>query len=374
MKWVIPRGVQKALEERKRACAERSLVLRGDGIDLCSNDYLGISRALAAFAPVQDGTRARLGATGSRLVSGTTEVHESLEGELAAFHETPTALIFGSGYEANIGLLGSLGSRHDTIIYDELVHASMRDGIRLSNARSYSFRHNDVEDLVRKISASRGDCFVAVESIYSMDGDRAPLQALCEVCERAGAFLIVDEAHGTGVCGPKGTGVVQELGLAQRVYARIHTFGKALGYRGAVVVGPRDLRDYLINFARSFIYSTAPDLVTLEYIRHAYGLMQKAESERVALNVVIEETRAMREEFPRLSFLDSSSPIQGVVIPSNEAVLAAESALIDAGYFVRGIRSPTVPKGSERMRICLHSYNTSAQVRGALEVLSKVMQ
>jgi 8-amino-7-oxononanoate synthase len=290
---------------------------------------------------------------------------------LAEFHGAPSALLFGSGYEANVGLLSGLGTRHDTIIYDELVHASMRDGIRLSAARSYSFRHNDPEDLRDKIAQARGEVFVAVESLYSMDGDIAPLEDLCSLCEAVGAFLIVDEAHSTGVYGNRGEGLAQSLGLHTRVYARVHTFGKAVGYRGAIVVGGEALREYLINFARPFIYSTAPDLLTIRYINRAYRLMADAHEERARLRELVSGVRLLTSEFPSLTFLASDSPIQGIVLPSNERVLAAEGALQGSGFFAKAIRSPTVPPGSERMRICLHSFNTLDEVRECLSLIAE---
>ena len=358
-----PKSIQKALDDRRESRALRQLVPVTGGIDLCSNDYLGISRKLASVQLTHSCEYGVIGATGSRLVSGTTRAHEDLESFLAEFHGAPSALLFGSGYEANVGLLSSIGTRHDTIIYDELVHASMRDGIRLSAARSYSFRHNDLDDLRRKISQARGDLFVAVESLYSMDGDTAPLRELCELCEELGAYVIVDEAHATGVYGKRGEGLVQREGLEPRVYARIHTFGKGVGYRGAIVVGSETLREYLVNFARPFIYSTAPDLLTLRYIDNAYRLMAEAHEERAHLRALIDGFRVLRAEFPGLSFLESDSPIQGVVLPSNERVLAAEEVLQGAGFFAKAIRSPTVPPGSERIRLCLHAYNTLDEVR-----------
>jgi 8-amino-7-oxononanoate synthase len=213
-------------------------------------------------------------------------------------------------------------------------------------------------------------CCIAVESVYSMDGDIAPLSELCTIAEEFGAYLIVDEAHATGVFGARGEGVVQSLGLANRVFARVHTFGKALGYRGACVVGPAALRCYLINFARPFIYSTAPDKLSVELMRGAYELARGAHQERGALWALVDEFRALRGEFPLLEFLDARSPIQGVVIPGNAAVVAAERALTAAGYAARAIRSPTVPMGRERIRLCLHAYNSITELRQALAVIS----
>ena len=366
-----PKSIKEALVDRRAAHALRRLVPVTGGIDLCSNDYLGISRKLALTHLSPPSEYGVMGATGSRLVSGTTRAHEDLESFLAEFHSAPSALLFGSGYEANVGLLSSIGTRHDTIIYDELVHASMRDGIRLSAARSYSFRHNDLDDLRKKIAQARGDLFVAVESLYSMDGDTAPLTELCSLCEEAGAYLIVDEAHATGVYGKRGEGLVQREGVESRVYARVHTFGKGVGYRGAIVVGSETLREYLVNFARPFIYSTATDLLTLRYIDRAYRLMAEAHEERARLCALIQGVRSLREEFFGLSFLESDSPIQGVVLPSNERVLSAEVALQGAGFFAKAIRSPTVPSGSERIRLCLHAYNTLDEVRECLALIAE---
>jgi 8-amino-7-oxononanoate synthase len=364
-----PRSIEEALIARKSDGSLRSLAPVTGIVDLCSNDYLGLARRLSDYSLPGSALSGPLGATGSRLVSGTTETHEAIERYLAQFHQTPAALLFGSGYEANLGLLGCIGNRRSTILYDEYAHASMRDGIRLSHSRGYSFRHNDLDDLRRKIRQARGEVFVVVESIYSMDGDSAPLAELCDLCDEIGAFLLVDEAHATGVFGAQGEGRVQELGLSDRVFARVHTFGKALGYRGAVVVGSDILRDYLINFARSFVYSTAPDLATLAYTKKAYDLMSGANTERSALRDLVTEVRASMAQYPELTFLRSDSPIQGVVISSNGAVVEAEKALKAAGFFAKGIRSPTVPLGRERIRICLHSYNTIDQVLGLFNVL-----
>jgi 8-amino-7-oxononanoate synthase len=382
----IPEHFQTQHDERVARDAVRTLRVETTGIDLSSNDYLGIATKLAApqvinrllgsfdesqHEPLQCGST-RIGATGSRLVSGTMQQHEELEAAIAAFHQAEAALLFGSGYEANLGLLSSMAGRTDTIIYDELAHASMRDGIRLSAARAYSFRHNNLDDLSEKLKNARGECFIVVESIYSMDGDHAPLIQIIELAERVGAYVVVDEAHATGVYGPQGAGLVAELGLSQRVLARVHTFGKALGYRGACVVGGHALREHLINAARSFIYTTAQDLVTLRFIHEAYRILRSAERERGELRELIAGMRSLKSDHQELSFLPSNSPIQGVIVPGNSEALAAERALREAGYIVRAIRAPTVPHGTERVRICLHSFNSLDQVAGALAVIQSV--
>lgn len=368
----VPNSLQTALDHRRQNGMFRSLRPLTGFIDLCSNDYLGATRLIKLAASEADGSP--LGASGSRLVSGTHEGHIEFERFLAEFHRCESALLFGSGYEANLGLLSATGSRHDTIIYDDKIHASMRDGIRLSMARSFSFHHNDLNDLRSKIPLVRGECFIAVESLYSMDGDQAPLAALCELAEETGAYLLVDEAHATGVYGARGEGLVQHLGLHDRVFARIHTFGKALGFKGACVVGPEILRDTLINFSRPFIYSTAPDLVSVAHMREAYEVTQTLQGERLKLFALVEEFQKLRRDFPSLRFLESDSPIQGIVIPGNDEVLAVESALHDAGFAARAIRSPTVPQGEERIRICLHSHNTIEELRSALAVATEATQ
>lgn len=370
MKPTPPKSILNALERRRKEDALRCLTVNQGGVDLCSNDYLGLARRLAKQAiPCQE----MRGATGSRLVSGNTCEHEALEDFVAAFHCAESALLFGSGYEANVGLLSALGGRHDTVIYDELVHASVRDGVRLGLARSCSFRHNDVQHLREKINAARGEVYVAVESLYSMDGHEAPLRDLVDVCCEKGAFLIVDEAHATGVFGQRGEALVQSLGLEDSVFARVHTFGKALGFRGGVVLGAGQLRQYLINFSRPFIYSTAPDAASLATIRLAYELQAGMQAERAELFSLVARFRALRANFPSLQLLESCSPIQGILVPGNRAVLLAEQALAERGLFARAIRSPTVPAGSERLRICLHAFNSEEEVCSALGVVQDTL-
>jgi 8-amino-7-oxononanoate synthase len=369
----IPEYLSTHSQRRELANANRVLRVHRTAIDLSSNDYLGISEKLASPEVVSrllGGTQLRgIGATGSRLVSGNFEAHEELEVFLASYHQAESGLLFGSGYEANIGLLSSIAGRSDTILFDELIHASMRDGIRLSYAKSLSFRHNDLSDLKKKASLARGDIFIAVESLYSMDGDVAPIVELCELASELGAFLIVDEAHSNGIYGPKGAGLVSELGLQDRVFARVHTFGKALGYKGACVLGSRELRQHLINHARSFAYATAPDLVTLKFIAEAYRINEQSDGDRSNLKNLISEFKKASARFERLQFLPSDSQIQGVIVPGNSEALRAETALHDAGIAARAIRAPTVPAGTERVRLCIHSFNSASDLVFALEVL-----
>lgn len=329
-------------------------------VDLCSNDYLGFARM-----DFPDSLALSEGATGSRLISGNSALAEALEAEIAAFHQAEAALIFSSGYSANLGLLGAVCGRKDTIIYDQLLHASLRDGIRLSTARSFGFKHNSLADLEKKLSKAKenveGQLFVIVESVYSMDGDQAPLVEITALCETYQAALIVDEAHGTGVLGERGEGGVVAAGLAARVFARVHTFGKAIGSHGAVVVGNATLRMYLINFARPFIYSTGMPDKTLARIQQAYRQLARGKA-LTQLQTLVAYFKTHCPVVIRSRFIPSETPIQALLCPGNEAVQQLAQQLQRAGLQVLPIRYPTVSKGEERIRICLHAFNTQAEM------------
>ncbi|HTI11282.1 MAG TPA: 8-amino-7-oxononanoate synthase [Puia sp.] len=331
----------------------------------------------ASSRPGQSSRPIRHGSGGSRLLAGNYALVEETERQLAAFHDAAAGLIFNSGYDANLGLLSSIPQRGDTILYDYLSHASIRDGIRLSFAQSFSFHHNEEADLEKKLQAavahpmaaaghpaaashpSAGNIFVVTESVFSMDGDQAPLQKMAALCATYGAHLIVDEAHATGVIGKKGEGLVQDLGLQAACFARVHTFGKAVGCHGAVVLGSQRLREYLINFSRAFIYTTSLPESSILAIRKAYELFPQMEMERDHLQHLIARFQQASLSFQRL---DSTTPIQGVIVPGNEAVRSLAARLQAAGLDVRPILYPTVPKGSERLRIVLHAFNTTGQL------------
>jgi 8-amino-7-oxononanoate synthase len=367
------------LEERKFNNSLRTLVDSSSSsrqlIDFCSNDYLGFSRSQKLLESIREQefkySDLRVGATGSRLISGNTKFCEDLEKRIAKFHHAEAGLIFNSGYDANLGVFSSLPQRTDTVVFDQFVHASIRDGIRLSFARAFSFKHNDLEDLRRKLNSASGNIFVAVESIYSMDGDCAPLKEMTALCEEYGANLIVDEAHATGVFGNKGKGVVVELGLENRVFARVHTFGKALGCHGAIVVGSTTLRSYLINFARSFIYTTALPIHSLISISCAYNLL---ESEDEKIGKLKRNIRCFKENIKpaiRKRLIESTSAIQCVIVPGNENVKEVAHEIQRAGFDVRPILHPTVPKGAERLRICIHAFNTENDIAGLTEIVNR---
>ena len=359
--------LNKKLNERKQQNAFRTLRIIKDKIDFCSNDYLGIVKNNLLQLST-DNCQLRIGSTGSRLLSGNYKLIEETEKEIAIFHQSQAALIFNSGYDANVGLLSSIPQRGDTILYDFLLHASIRDGIRLSFAESFSFAHNDVNDLEKKLNHAKGNIFVVTESVFSMDGDICPLQQLIQVCKKYNAHLIIDEAHATGVVGERGEGLVQHLQLQDTIFARLHTFGKACGCHGAAVLGSQRLKDYLINFARSFIYSTALPEHTAAIIKRSYETFPCLHNERKHLHQLIHFFQSANIPFEKLS---SSTPIQVVIVPGNDAIKILSERLQQKKFDVRPILYPTVQKGKERLRIVLHSFNSEREVESLVNELKK---
>lgn len=360
--------MQAALSERKATGLLRKIPSPiGGRIDFCSNDYLGFARNLNVDISTGGG------ATGSRLISGNSPLAEALELEIATYHKAEAALLFPSGYAANIGLLPAVARRGDTIIYDKLLHASLRDGMRLSHAKTLGFAHNDLEDLARKLQLAEGQAFVVVESVYSMDGDQAPLTEMVLLCEKENALLIVDEAHGTGVLGKKGEGLVNAQGLQDRIFARVHTFGKAIGSHGAVVLGSQVLKDYLVNFARSFIYATALPEHTLLSIQAAYQAMATGK-EVTQLQERIRYFLHNCSPRVRQRLVPSTTPIQAFICSGNKQVLELASVLQANNFAILAIRYPTVPQGEERIRICLHVFNTEQEIDQLLACLEQAIQ
>ena len=358
--------LNKKLQDRIAAGNLRSLTDPVSGIDFYSNDYLGLATTGILTSRLKDipSDRCGTGSTGSRLLSGNSVAARELEEQIARFHDAEAALLFNSGYNANNGLIGSVASRETSIYYDELCHASIHDGIRLSIARQHhKFRHNDITDLERLLLRHPGDtpAIIIVESVYSMDGDLAPLASLAEKATTYNASLIVDEAHATGVFGPKGEGLVCHMGLQNKVFARVHTFGKALGCHGAAVVGSHRLKQFLINFSRPFIYTTALPGHAIQAANAAYGYLASDEFSPGRLHKIIGYFRSKTATSP-VKWMDSSSAIQAVQIRDNARCRMVATALQQAGMIVKPILSPTVPAGTERIRVCLHAYNTPTQI------------
>ena len=343
-------GFRVTLNELQRAGLLRELRLP-NGIDLVSNDYLG----LAAHPHLTQAMRVALGelpagSAGSRLLRGHHEIFERIEARLAAFSGTESALLFGSGYAANIGLLQAVVSSDDLIFSDERNHASLIDGIRLTKAATRVFGHQDLGALEEALRAPhRGRAIVVTESVFSMDGDCTPLEELCTVAERGGAAVIVDEAHATGLYGGRGSGRVEELGIRDRVLATIHTGGKALGSGGAWVAGSRALRDVLVNRARSFIFSTAPLPVVGAALEAGLQLTEREPGRRADVHrKSLLVRRALAEAGVNAA---GQSPIVPILAGSNDAALALQAGLSAAGFDVRAIRPPSVAPGTARLRV-----------------------
>lgn len=357
--------LQQKLDEKKSIGTLRSLVFAEGKIDFSSNDYFGFAKSGLLTL---DKNNLPSGSTGSRSITGNSALAEETEQMIAAFHEREAALIFNTGYMANVGLFSCLAGKGDTYISDEYIHASMIDGMRLSHANRLRFKHNDVAELEKKLAVATGKKIVAVESIYSMDGDEAPLQEIAAACKKHGALLVVDEAHATGVFGNKGEGLVCQHGLQTEVYAVVHTFGKALGLHGAVITGSKVLRNFLLNQARSFIFTTALPPHSYLLLQKVYGLLPSAD--RGHLAKLVHHFRSRINELQSFHFIESHSPIQGVLAGDNFTTKALASFLFDKGYFVRPILSPTVPAGKERIRICIHAFNTTAEIDNLVTEIS----
>ncbi|HYG50742.1 MAG TPA: aminotransferase class I/II-fold pyridoxal phosphate-dependent enzyme [Flavobacteriales bacterium] len=363
----LDKYINDSLEKRKNEKLFRQLFLDEKGVDFITNDYLGFSRLINVETETE-----KHSPSASRLLGGNTKAIEDLEKHIAQFHGFETALYFNSGYNANTGLFACLLSRHDTYVFDEQVHASVRDGIRQSLAQNFSFRHNDVNDLEEKIKHSKGNVVVAVESVYSMDGDTAPLVKLAETCKKHGASLIVDEAHSIGLFGKEGRGLVHELKLTGDVFAVVYTYGKAMGCHGGAVACKANLRDYLVNFSRPFIYTTAPSNNQVLAVKTAYSLLTSPirEKNKLALrkNILffVENMNAQSDD----AVLHSH--INNFMTGSNEKAIAIAQALRNKGFICRPVLSPTVAKGTERIRINLHSYNTLDEIKNLVDAFKSL--
>lgn len=328
-------------------------------IDFSSNDYLGLAKSNELKQFILDTYQQSShfnGSTGSRLITGNSELIEATEIFLAQLFQSEAALIFSSGYMANLAFFSSVPQRGDTILYDELSHACIKDGCRLSLAKRLSFLHNNLADLERKLKKAKGQVYIACESIYSMDGDMAPLESLSLLAEKYSARLIVDEAHSTGSWGENGSGLVNELKLTEKIFATIYTFGKAMGIHGACIACSAMLRDYLINFSRPFIYTTAPSAFEVISIRAAFLFLVKHPS--LSLNLQ-SKSALFNSNLPQHS---SPSAIKSVQIGGNNNTRKTATILQNEGFDVRPILSPTVKEGTERLRICLHSFNTEEEI------------
>jgi 8-amino-7-oxononanoate synthase len=351
------------LNERKQSGNLRSLTVSDPSkIDFSSNDYLGLARSTDLQSQIHtEISQRRLGngATGSRLLTGNSAYTQELEEALARLFHGEACLIFNSGYAANTGILSALPKKSDTILYDELSHASIKDGIRLSLATRYPFRHNDLNDLENKITRSKGRIYVVAESVYSMNGDESPLEGFIELKKKYNFEIIIDEAHSTGIFGMHGEGLCVSKGFDEAITARVYTFGKALGSHGACVVTTQNLKNYLINFSRPLIYSTALSPHTIASIRCGFDFIRKNSE----LNGILKrKTELFIQKLRPENRSSSTGPIQTVIFTGNENCKNASRHLNQLGFDVRPIMAPTVPIGEERLRICIHSFNTDNDI------------
>jgi 8-amino-7-oxononanoate synthase len=338
----------KNLNDRKKNGNLRELSLLENLIDFASNDYLGLARSpkLASLISSELSKHTQTGSTGSRLLTGNSRYAEKLEDSIAAFHGFEAGLLFNCGYMANVGLLSTVASHMDCIFFDAHIHASTRDGITLSKAHSYPFRHNDsvhLENRLKNTKANRK--FICIESVYSGDGSRAPLSEIYRLAKEYDAHLIVDEAHAVGICGHQGRG------LSSNVFSKTVTFGKALGTHGAIVLGSHTLKQALINFATPFIYTTALPFYSLAAIKCSYDLFPGMDRERNHIQKL------------------APSHIQSIPVKGAIAAKALAQKIRESGFDVRALLSPTVQRGKEVLRICLHAFNTENELKALFEVI-----
>lgn len=363
--------ISSKLGEREKNGNLRTLKIAENSVDFYSNDYLGLAGNKDLQEIIAENYRATgivsNGATGSRLLSGNSQFCEELEVYLAKLFKAESCLLFNSGYSACQAVVSSIPGRGDTIIYDEHIHACAKDGARLSLAKFYTFRHNQVADLEKKIKLATGSCFVVIESVYSMDGDIAPIEDILALCKKFKAQLIVDEAHSTGVYGENGSGLLCELGLQEEVFTRIYTFGKAMGVHGACVASAAVVKEYLINFARSFVFTTALPLHSLVSIKSAFDFLLHQPDLPGSL---FRNIAAYRKIISNQAGIISSSAIQTVLVNGNDHAKSLAAKMQQQGMDVRPILAPTVKEGSERLRICLHTFNSSAQIEKLTSIIA----
>lgn len=370
--WSVHTADLAALGEKARM---RALAPRR-GTDFASNDYLAMSSSprLAGAARDAIARGVPLGSGGSRLLRGNDPEHELLEEEAARFFGAESALFFSAGYAANVALLSTLPQRGDLIVYDELVHASMHEGLRLTRAASVSALHNDpqsFDDAARdwRAKGNTGRIWLAFETLYSMDGDMAPVTAMAQVAERHDAIMLIDEAHATGVFGPQGRGLAATLdGRADTIVLR--TCGKALGCEGALVIAPRIVRDFLVNRGRPFIFSTAPSPLVAAAVRESIRMLADEPQRRDDLHRLVDHAERV---LAPLGAQATGSQILPLVLHEDARTMAVAAGLQIKGFDVRGIRPPTVPQGTSRLRISLTLNATAADVDALAATLAEVM-
>lgn len=363
----VPLSIIERLNNRVVAGAFRTLDERFEvEVDFYSNNYLGFTNDVVfqnlLINVLKKQPSSLCSSTGSRLISGNMKAVIACEEFIANKHKVDEALLFGSGYDANLALFSAVLTRKSTVIVDALVHRSIHDGCKLAGAKKWKFKHNDLNDLERLLNKSSGEVFIAVESLYSMDGDFAPLKGIVSLCNRYKAFLIVDEAHAMGVYG---LGILRGLGLQRAVFATTITYGKAMGVQGAVVLGGKALKDTLINFGTAFMYSTSPPSAMALCIRTAYEYLRNNDSNTISLFENIKYYRHVFDPY----FQTTESPIQFIQLKYLKDTDLLIDKLEDYRIGCVLIKAPTVAIGQERFRICIHAHNTKKEI----DLLLKLM-
>ncbi|MDL1914164.1 MAG: aminotransferase class I/II-fold pyridoxal phosphate-dependent enzyme [Bergeyella sp.] len=349
----------RTLEKRKEEGIFRSLKPRPKGFDFYSNDYLGFARndelRQLLLERIQQNPRLLSGSTGSRLISGNSSLVEETETCIAQKHQYPCALLFSSGYQANLALFSALLRRGDTVIVDEHIHRSVHDACRITHARKLKFYHNHLDNLEDKLRRTHGNCYIAVESLYSMEGDFAPLAEIARLAEKYSAHLLVDEAHALGTFG---YGLVARHQLQDRVLATVITYGKALGAHGAAVLTNSLIKSYLVNFSSPFIYTTSAQDIQWMTIKTGYEFLEKNQSLCEDLQRNIRFFRSQGLETPSSQY----SPIQSILVPNNQRIKALQQELQEKRLITYAVCSPTIKEGAERLRVCLHSFNSERKI------------
>ena len=369
---------QQSLYRRRRVVeSPQSVLMQLDGrqvVNFCSNDYLGLANHPEVIAAFKRGVdQYGVGSGSAHLICGHSHAHHALEDELAAFTGRERALLFSTGYMANLGVISALVGRGDSVLEDRLNHASLLDGGLLSGARFQRYQHNQLDDLQARLAASKGKALIVSDGVFSMDGDLALLPDLANLAEQHGAGLLIDDAHGFGVLGANGGGVVEHFGLSQQqVPILMGTLGKAFGTFGAFIAGSDALIEYLIQKARTYVFTTAMPGAVAEATRVSLRLLQQEAWRRQHLQALINRFRAGAEQ-QGLQLMDSATAIQPIILGDSETALLASERLLAQGFWVSAIRPPTVPAGTARLRITFSSLHTEQQVDALLEALPKAL-
>lgn len=370
----FPKKLQKKLNYRQKSHTLRQLTESNKtGVDFSSNDYLGFAKSKqiykAANQMVMQQTHQINGATGSRLLTGNHDLYTLAEQQLTRFYNTEDSLLFSSGYNANIGFFSSILQRGDLVLYDQYIHASIREGIRLGRAKSLKFKHNNLEDLAAIIQRvkPKENVYIVTESVFSMDGDSPDLELLSNYCSKNNFYLIVDEAHAVGVFSK---GLCVKKGIEKKVFARIVPFGKALGCYGAAVLGSAQLKQFMINFSRSLIYSTGLSPHSVATIIAAHQAIEKDDFEAIFQSKINYFLKQANEQGLKHLFTPSISAIQCAIIPNVARLKKLALYLQHNGFMVKPILSPTVLSGQERLRFCLHTYNSEEEMSEVLQLMA----